>query len=210
VSVSSTRKSATWAEDRHRRRLPSGNTSASTQSTTPASVFGSLSRSATTAPPSEPRSSAVGGFAGPVAPDAPIGTYGGRSAPASPGRRQLRRRSRPAATRLVRGHRPRCDRHLQARRRTRADHRTPRSPAAARRAALDDDTVDRAAGELHRAHAILLVDLRRSPQAKRTPGSRNSRAPPKRVRPPRATLDPRARASSGPAPRLLSEPSTRT
>ena len=52
------------------------------------------------------------------------------SGPASPGRRRLRRRSRPAATRLVRRHRPRRDRHLQGRRRTRADHRPPRSPAA--------------------------------------------------------------------------------
>jgi hypothetical protein len=29
-----------------------------------------------------------------------------------------------------------------------------------RRAALDDDAVDRAVGELHQGHAILLVDLR--------------------------------------------------
>jgi hypothetical protein len=102
----------------------------------------------------------IGGFAGPVAPDAPIGTYGDRVLQRRQGTGsfagdpdQQRQGSFADTDRVVivphKGHAQRARiTGLRGARRL------------LRRAALHDDAVDRAAGELHQAHAILLVDLR--------------------------------------------------
>ena len=82
------------------------------------------------------RREAVGGFAGAVDPSASVGTYAGapwlrRQAP-----RRLCRRSRPAATGVLRRRRRRRDRRLRRRRRSLAARRSPRPATAsvARRA----------------------------------------------------------------------------
>jgi hypothetical protein len=110
--------------------------------------------------PRDIRREPVGGFAGPVAPDAPIGTYGGRVLQRRQGAGsfagdpdQQRQGSFADTDRVVivtdRGdaERARITGLRGARR-------------LLRRAALDDDAADRAVGELHQGHAILLVDLR--------------------------------------------------
>ena len=110
--------------------------------------------------PRDIRREPVGGFAGPVAPDAPIGTYGGRAVQRRQGAGsfagdpdQQRQGSFADTDRVVivtykgDAERARITGLRGARR-------------LLRRAALDDDAVDRAVGELHQGHAILLVDLR--------------------------------------------------
>jgi hypothetical protein len=108
--------------------------------------------------PRDIRHEAVGGFAGRVAPDAPIGTYGGRvlqrrqGAGSFAGDPNHQRQGSFADTDRVvivtyegDAERARITGLRGARR-------------LLRRAALDDDAVDRAVGELHRGHAIVLVD----------------------------------------------------
>ena len=110
--------------------------------------------------PRDIRHEPAGGFAGPVAPDAPIGTYGGRAlqrrqgAGSFAGDPDQQRQGSFADTDRVAivtykgdAERARITGARGARR-------------LLRRAALDDDGVDRAVGELHKGHAILLVDLR--------------------------------------------------
>ena len=109
--------------------------------------------------PRDIRQEPVGGFAGPVAPDAPIGTYGGRMLQRRQGAGsfagdpdQHRQGSFADTDRVVivtyegDAERARITGLRGARR-------------LLRRAALDDDAVDRAVGELHQGHAILLVDF---------------------------------------------------
>jgi hypothetical protein len=109
--------------------------------------------------PRDIRREPVGGFAGPVAPDAPVGTYGGRAvqrrrgAGSFAGDPDQQRQGSFADTARVAivtyngdAERGRITGLRGARR-------------LLRRAALDDDAVDRAVRELHQGHAILLVDL---------------------------------------------------
>jgi hypothetical protein len=109
--------------------------------------------------PRDIRREPVGGFAGRVAPDAPIGTYGGRVLQRRQGTGSFagdpdeQRQGSFADTDCVvivtfRGDAERARiTGLRAARRL------------LRRAALDDDVVDRAVGELHKGRSILLVDL---------------------------------------------------
>jgi len=110
--------------------------------------------------PRDIRHERVGGFAGPVAPDAPIGTYGGRALQRRQGAGsfagdpdQQRQGSFADTDRVVivtyTGDAERA--RITGLRGTRR---------LLRRTALDDDALDRAVGELHQGHAILLVDLR--------------------------------------------------
>jgi hypothetical protein len=110
--------------------------------------------------PRDIRHEPVGGFAGPVAPDAPVGTYGGRvvqrrqGAGSFAGDPDQRRQGSFADT----------DRVVIVVYRGDAERARITGLGGARRllrrAALDDDAVDRAVGKLHQGHAILLVDLR--------------------------------------------------
>jgi hypothetical protein len=110
--------------------------------------------------PRDIRRAPVGGFAGPVAPNAPVGTYGGRMIQRRQGAGsfagdpdQQRQGSFADTDRVVivtfKGEAERA--RITGLRGTRR---------LLGRAALDDDAVDRAVGELHHGHAILLVDLR--------------------------------------------------
>jgi hypothetical protein len=109
--------------------------------------------------PRDIRREPAGGFAGPVAPEAPIGTYGGRVLQRREGAGsfagdpdQQRQGSFADTDRVVivthqgDAERARITGLRGARR-------------LLRRAAPDDDAVDRAVGELHQGHTILLVDL---------------------------------------------------
>ena len=110
--------------------------------------------------PRDIRHEPVGGFAGPVVPDAPLGTYGGRlvrrrqgagSFAGDPG--QQRQGSFADTDRVV----------IVTYKRDAERARITGLRGARRllhRAALDHDAVDRAVAELHQGHAILLVDLR--------------------------------------------------
>ena len=110
--------------------------------------------------PRDIRHEPVGGFAGLIAPDAPIGTYG---------RRVLQRRQ-GAGSFAGDPHQHRqgsfadTDRVVIVTYKRDAERARITGLRGARRllrrAALDDDAVDRAVGELHQGHAILLVDLR--------------------------------------------------
>jgi hypothetical protein len=110
-------------------------------------------------PPRDIRREPVGGFAGPVAPDAPIGTYGGRvlqrrqGAGSFAGDPDQQRQGSFADT----------DRVVIVTHKGDAQRARTTSLRGAQRllhrAALDD-AVDRAVGNLHQGHAILLVDLR--------------------------------------------------
>jgi hypothetical protein len=110
--------------------------------------------------PRDIRREPVGGFAGQLAPDAPIGTYGGRAVQRRQGAGsfagdpdQQRQGSFADTDRVVivaytgDAERARITGLRGARR-------------LLRRAAPDDDVIDRAVDELHQGHAILLVDLR--------------------------------------------------
>ena len=110
--------------------------------------------------PRDIRHEPVGGFAGPIAPDAPIGTYGGRvlqrrqGAGSFAGDPDQQRQGSFADT----------DRVVIVTYQGDAERARITGLRGARqllrRAALDHDAIDRAAGELHQGHAILLVDLR--------------------------------------------------
>jgi hypothetical protein len=109
---------------------------------------------------SDVRREPVGGFAGPVAPDAPVGTYGNRpvlrrqGAGSFAGDPDHQRQGSFADT----------DRVVIFTYSGSAERARVTGLRGARRllsrAALDDDTIDRAVGELDRGHAIVLVDLR--------------------------------------------------
>ena len=110
--------------------------------------------------PRDIRHEPVGGFAGPLAPDAPIGTYGGRVVQ----RRQGAGGFAGAPDHQRQGSFADTDRValVSYGRDTERVRITGLRGARRllRRAALDDDAVDRAVRELHHGHAILLVDLR--------------------------------------------------
>jgi hypothetical protein len=110
--------------------------------------------------PRDIRHEPVGGFAGPVARDDAVGTFGGRAVQRRQGAGgfagdpdQQRQGSFADSDRVgivtYKGdaERARVTGLRGARR-------------LLRRAALDDDAVDRAVGELHKGHAIVLVNLR--------------------------------------------------
>ena len=135
-------------------------------------------------------------------PTAPIGTYGGRVVQRRQGAGQLRRRSRPAATRLHRGHRPRRDRHPQP-----VTPNTPGSPASAapgdscNEPHSNHDAVDRA---VRRAAPSTRDPPPRPPRDRRKRSARAARE--NRARrlsasgAPRAALDLRARVLGGAPP----------
>ena len=110
--------------------------------------------------PRDIRREPVGGFAGPVAPDGPIGTYGSRvlqrrqGAGSFAGDPDHQRQGSFADT----------DRVVIVTYQGDAERTRITGLSGARlllrRAALDDHAVDCAVGELHHGHAILLVDLR--------------------------------------------------
>jgi hypothetical protein len=109
--------------------------------------------------PRDIRREPVGGFAGPVAPDAPIGTYAGRAIERRRGAGsfagdpdQERQGSFADTDRVV----------IVTYTRDAGRARISGLRGARRllhRAALDEDAVDRAVDELHRGHAILVADL---------------------------------------------------
>ena len=110
--------------------------------------------------PRDIRREPVGGVAGPVAPDDPIGTYGSRvlqrrqGAGSFAGDPDQQRQGSFADT----------DRVVIVTYKGNSGRARITGLRGARRllcrAALDDDGVNRAVGELHQGHAILLVDLR--------------------------------------------------
>ena len=101
----------------------------------------------------------VGGYAGPVAPDDPIGTYGGRvvrrrqGAGSFAGDPDQQRQGSFADTDRV----AIVTYQGEAERARITGLRGARG--LLRRAALDDDDVDRAVSELHKGRAILLINL---------------------------------------------------
>jgi hypothetical protein len=108
----------------------------------------------------EAQDACVGGFAGPVAPDAPVGTYGNgkvlrrQGAGGFAGDPDHQRQGSFADT----------DRVVIFTYKADAERVRVTGLRGARRllgrAALDDDTVDRAVDELHRGHAVVLVDAK--------------------------------------------------
>jgi hypothetical protein len=109
--------------------------------------------------PGDIRRQPVGGFAGPIAPDAPVGTYGSR---------EVRRRQGTGSfagdpDRQRQGSFGDTDRVVIVTCKGGAERARITGLRGARRllgrAGLGDDTVDRAVGELHKGHAILVVDL---------------------------------------------------
>jgi hypothetical protein len=112
--------------------------------------------------PRDIRHEPVGGYAGPVAPDAPIGTYGGRllqrrqGAGSFAGDPDQQRQGSFADTDrvVITSH----DGDVERARITglRGARRL------LRRAGLDDTVIDHAVRELHNGHAILVVDLHES------------------------------------------------
>jgi hypothetical protein len=110
--------------------------------------------------PRDIRGEPVGGFAGPLAPDTPVGTYA-----------NIRRLRRQGAGSFAgdpdqqrQGSFADTDRVVIVTYNGDAERARITGLRGARlllrRAALDDDAVDRAVDELHQGHAILLVDLR--------------------------------------------------
>jgi hypothetical protein len=113
--------------------------------------------------PRDIRREPVGGFAGPVAPDAPVGTYGGRVLQ----RRQGAGSFAGDPDRQRQGSFADTDRVVIVTYKGDAERARITGLRGARRllrrAALDDDAVDRAVRALHQGHAILLADLREIP-----------------------------------------------
>jgi hypothetical protein len=107
----------------------------------------------------EPR----GGFAGPVGPDAPVGTYAGQVH-----RRHLRIGSFATGSLARTPDRPREGSFADAERVVIVNYKDDAARSRVtghrgvrrllRRAALDDDAVDRAVKDLHDGHAVVLVD----------------------------------------------------
>jgi hypothetical protein len=101
----------------------------------------------------------VGGFAGPVQPDAPVGTYGDRQVPrhrgagAFAGDPDQQRQGSFADT----------DRVVIVTYEADAERARVTGLGGARRllvrAGIDDDAVERAVHELHRGHAVVLADV---------------------------------------------------
>jgi hypothetical protein len=110
--------------------------------------------------PKDIRHEPVGGFAGPIAPDAPIGTYGDRVVQ----RRQGAGSFAGDPDQQRQGSFADADRVVIVSYKGDAERARITGLRGARRllahAALDDDALDHAVGELHHGHAILLVDLR--------------------------------------------------
>jgi hypothetical protein len=109
--------------------------------------------------PRDTRREPVGGFAAPVAPDARVGTYGGRAVQ----RRQGTGSFAGDPDRQRQGSFADTDRVVILAHHGDAERARITGLRGARRllgrAGLDDDTVDRAVHELHKGHTILLVDL---------------------------------------------------
>ena len=109
--------------------------------------------------PGDVRREPVGGFAGPIGPDAPVGTFGDR--------RVLRRQGAGSFAgdpdRQRQGSFADTDRVVIVTYNADAERARVTGLRGARRllsrAALDDDTMDRAADELHSGHAVVLVDV---------------------------------------------------
>ena len=110
--------------------------------------------------PRDIRREPVGGFAGPLAPDAPIGTYGRRTVQRRHGAGSLA--GDPDQQRQ--GSFADTDRVAIITHNGHTEHARSTGLRGARRllrrAALNDDTIDRAVGELHQGHTILLIDPR--------------------------------------------------
>jgi hypothetical protein len=110
--------------------------------------------------PRDIRREPVGGFAGPVAPDAPIGTYGRRAVQ----RRQGAGSFAGDPDQQRQGSFADTDRVVIVTYTGDAERARITGLRGARRllrhAAPDDDAIDRAVHELHHGHAILLIDLR--------------------------------------------------
>ena len=110
--------------------------------------------------PGDVRREPVGGFAGPVAPEARVGTFGDRHVQ----RRQGAGSFAGDPDRRRQGSFADTDRVVIVTYNGDAERARITGPRGARRllrrAALDDDAVDRAVAELHQGRAILLVDLR--------------------------------------------------
>ena len=113
----------------------------------------------TSRPLADIRREPVGGFAGPVGPDAPVGTFAGRTG----------RRSDDAGSFAGDAHQLRQGSFGDVERVTIVTYKpdAERSRVTGyrgirlllRRAALDDDAVERAIEELHKGHTIVLVDV---------------------------------------------------
>jgi hypothetical protein len=109
--------------------------------------------------PGDVRRERVGGFAGPIGPDAPVGTFGDRPVLRSQGAGTFA----GDADHQRQGSFADTDRVMIITYNADAEHARVTGLRGARRllrrAALDDDTVDRALHELHRGHAVVLVDV---------------------------------------------------
>jgi hypothetical protein len=117
----------------------------------------------TSRPLADIRREPVGGFAGPVGPDAPVGNFAGRTGRRSDdagsfatgsfaGAHQLRQGSFGDVERVTTvTYKPDAERSRVT------GYRGIR--LLLRRAALDDDAVERAIEELHKGHTIVLVDV---------------------------------------------------
>jgi hypothetical protein len=114
--------------------------------------------------PHDVRREPVGEFAGPVAPDAPVGTYGGGVVLRRQGGRQGAGGFAGDPDQQRQGSFADTDRVVIVTYNDDAERARVTGLRGARRvlarAALDDDTVDRAVTELHRGHALVLVDVR--------------------------------------------------
>jgi hypothetical protein len=108
--------------------------------------------------PYDVRREPVGGFAGPVAPDAPVGTFGHRVVR----RRQAAGGYAGDPDRQRQGSFGSADRIVVTTYEDGAERARITGLRGARkllvRAALDDDAVDRAVSELHKGFAVVLVD----------------------------------------------------
>jgi hypothetical protein len=108
--------------------------------------------------PYDVRREPVGGFAGPVAPDAPVGTFGGRAVR----RRQAAGGYAGDPDRQRQGSFGSSDRIVVTTSKDGAERARITGLRGARkllvRAALDGDAVDRAVSELHKGRAVVLVD----------------------------------------------------
>jgi hypothetical protein len=109
--------------------------------------------------PRDARRERVGGFAGPIAPDAPVGTYANV--------RRLRRQGNGTfagdADRQRQGSFADTDRDVIVTHDQAAAHAYVTGDLRLRRllrdASLDDDTADRVVDELHSGHAVVLAEL---------------------------------------------------
>jgi hypothetical protein len=110
-------------------------------------------------PPRDTRRERVGGFAGPIAPDAPVGTYGNV--------RRLRRQGNGTfagdADRQRQGSFADTDRDVIVTYEHEVVHVHVVGVRGLRRllrdAALDDNTIDRVVDELHTGHAVVLAEI---------------------------------------------------